>query len=227
LSVASCQFKEPILLYAEHLDDECCFVGSFCKQGDGRRGKTTGNWQLATGNSVMLTLGIDPGTAIMGYGLVESDGRRLSTPAFGVLTTEKGTPPEQRLRLLYAGLVELIALRRPAAVAVEELFFNVNVRTALAVGQARGVALLAAAQADLPVYEYTPPQVKGAVVGYGRASKEQVQLMTTTLLGLRSIPKPDDAADALAVAICHAHSATLLAAGSAYINARGGTKART
>jgi len=175
----------------------------------------------------VLTLGIDPGTAIMGYGLVDSDGRRLSTPAFGVLTTEKGTPPEQRLRLLYAGLVELVALHRPAAVAVEELFFNVNVRTALAVGQARGVALLVAAQADLPVYEYTPPQVKGAVVGYGRASKEQVQLMTTTLLGLRSVPKPDDAADALAVAICHAHSVTLLAAGRANTNRGGGTKAGT
>ncbi len=159
----------------------------------------------------MLTLGIDPGTAIMGYGLVESDGRTLSTPAYGVLTTLKGDSPERRLRQLFDGLSALIALHQPEAVAVEELFFNVNVRTALAVGQARGIALLVAARADLAVYSYTPLQVKSAVVGYGKAVKEQVQVMTTTLLNLPAVPHPDDAADALAVAICHAHSARLLA----------------
>lgn len=158
----------------------------------------------------MLTLGIDPGTAIMGYGLVVSDGRTLQALDYGVLTTSKDEPAAERLRLLYAGLGELMAHHRPDAVAVEELFFNTNVRTAIAVGQARGIALLAAAQAGLRVYEYTPLQVKGAVVGYGRASKEQVQLMTTTLLGLRAVPRPDDAADALAVAICHAHSARIV-----------------
>jgi crossover junction endodeoxyribonuclease RuvC len=105
--------------------------------------------------------------------------------------------------------VELIELTQPSAVAVESLFFNRNVRTALAVGQARGVALLAAAQADLDVYEYTPQQVKDAVVGYGKASKEQVQIMIRTLLGLAAVPKPDDAADALAISICHLHSARI------------------
>jgi crossover junction endodeoxyribonuclease RuvC len=158
----------------------------------------------------MLTLGIDPGTAIMGYGLVRSDGRTLQAVDYGVLTTAKDEPAAERLRRLYLGLGEIVARHEPDAVAVEELFFNTNVRTAIAVGQARGIALLAAAQAGVRVFEYTPLQVKGAVVGYGKASKEQVQSMTTTLLGLRAIPRPDDAADALAVAICHAHSARIV-----------------
>ncbi len=149
----------------------------------------------------------------MGYGLVASDGRTLTAIDYGVLTTEKGEAPEMRLRQLHERLGEIIARQRPDAVAVEDLFFNTNVRTDIAVGQARGVALLAAAQAGLPVYAYTPLQVKGAVAGYGKATKEQVQAMTTTLLGLRSVPRPDDAADALAVAICHAHSARLVRLG--------------
>jgi len=157
----------------------------------------------------VLTLGIDPGTAIMGYGFVDGDGRTLTVGAYGVLTTPKTMPPAERLCALHARLGELIRAHRPDAVAVESLFFNTNVRTAIAVGQARGVALLAAAQAGLSVYEYTPLQVKSAVVGYGKATKEQVQFMTTTLLRLRAVPRPDDAADALAVAICHAHSARL------------------
>jgi len=157
----------------------------------------------------VLTLGIDPGTAIMGYGFVAGDGRTLNVGDYGVLTTPKGMAPAERLCSLHARLVELIREHRPGAVAVEELFFNTNVRTAIGVGQARGVALLAAAQAGLHVYEYTPLQVKSAVVGYGKATKEQVQLMTATLLRLREVPRPDDAADALAVAICHAHSARL------------------
>lgn len=155
----------------------------------------------------MLTLGIDPGTAIMGYGLVSGDGRALVAADYGVLTTAKGTPPEERLRQLHEGLGRLISAHQPAAMAVEELFFSTNARTAIAVGQARGVALLAAAQAGIRVFEYTPLQVKSAVTGYGKATKEQVQVMTTTLLGLSAVPRPDDAADALAVAICHVHSA--------------------
>lgn len=158
----------------------------------------------------MLTLGIDPGTAIMGYGLVDFDGRALTAVDYGALTTSKDLATAERLLRLYAGLGEIIAAHRPDAVAVEELFFGTNARTAIAVGQARGVALLAAAQAGRRVFEYTPLQVKSAVVGYGKASKEQVQSMTATLLGLRAVPRPDDTADALAVAICHAHSARLV-----------------
>src|SRR5205085_2775309 len=128
---------------------------------------------------------------------------------YAALTTPSDLPSEERLRRLHERLCAIIAAHRPDAMAVEELFFNANVRTAIAVGQARGVALLAAAQAGLRVHEYTPLQVKGAVAGYGRAGKEQVQLMAATLLALPSVPRPDDAADALAVAICHAHSARL------------------
>ena len=156
-----------------------------------------------------MTLGIDPGTAIMGYGLVASDGGSLRAIDYGALTTPSDLRSEERLRRLHERLCEIIAAHRPDAMAVEELFFNSNARTAIAVGQARGVALLAAAQAGLRVHEYTPLQVKGAVAGYGRAGKEQVQLMAATLLTLRAVPRPDDAADALAVAICHAHSARL------------------
>lgn len=155
------------------------------------------------------TLGIDPGTAIMGFGVVEEHAGALRCVAYGALLTPSGEVLPRRLHSLYTRLTELIAEHRPGAMAVEELFFNRNVRSALAVGHARGIALLAAAQADLPVFEYSPLQVKDAVVGYGRATKEQVQLMIRTLLGLRELPRPDDAADALAVAICHLHSARL------------------
>jgi crossover junction endodeoxyribonuclease RuvC len=154
----------------------------------------------------LLTLGIDPGTAIMGYGLVASDGRSLQAIDYGAVTTSSDLPPEERLRRLHERLCAIIAAHHPDAMAVEELFFNTNARTAIAVGQARGVALLAAAQAGLRVHAYTPLQVKDAVAGYGKAGKEQVQLMAATLLALRTVPRPDDAADALAVAICHAHS---------------------
>ncbi|MGH2346609.1 MAG: crossover junction endodeoxyribonuclease RuvC [Chloroflexota bacterium] len=155
----------------------------------------------------MRVLGIDPGTAIMGYGVVEERAGDLCELGHGALLTPAGDPLPVRLLALYKGLHELIAAHHPAAVAIEALFFNRNVRTALAVGHARGVALLAAAQADLPVVEYTPQQVKSAVVGYGGAGKDQVQKMVATLLGLHEIPRPDDAADALAIAICHLHSA--------------------
>jgi crossover junction endodeoxyribonuclease RuvC len=159
---------------------------------------------------VSRTLGIDPGTAIMGYGVVEKDGSILRAIDYGALVTTAADTLPRRLHVLHSRLKEVIALHSPTAVAVETLFFNRNVRTALAVGHARGVALLAAAEADLPVYEYSPQQVKGAVVGYGKASKEQVQLMIQTLLNLDAVPRPDDAADALAIAICHEHSARML-----------------
>ncbi|MEO5951665.1 MAG: crossover junction endodeoxyribonuclease RuvC [Chloroflexia bacterium] len=167
----------------------------------------------------MIVLGIDPGTAIMGYGLVESGvassqskGSVLSGSAtlrmieYGALYTPANTPLLERLPSLYKGLIELIAEYKPDAMAVEELFFNKNVRTALSVGHARGIAILAAAHSGLSMGEYTPLQVKQAVVGYGRATKDQVQQMVKLLLNMDHIPRPDDAADALAVAICHIHS---------------------
>jgi crossover junction endodeoxyribonuclease RuvC len=158
---------------------------------------------------VSRTLGIDPGTAIMGFGVVDEVGSNLRAVQFGVLTTTNADSLPKRLQILHAGLTDLIAIHQPSAVAVESLFFNQNVRTALAVGQARGVALLAAAQAGVPVFEYTPQQVKDAVVGYGKATKEQVQIMIMSLLGLDAKPRPDDAADALAISICHLHSARI------------------
>jgi crossover junction endodeoxyribonuclease RuvC len=154
----------------------------------------------------MRIMGIDPGTAITGFGLLEHEGSRLRLLEYGVIRTEPGVPDAERLLQIHREVGALLKNYRPEAIAVEELFFNKNSRTVLAVGQARGVVMLAAAQADLRVEEYTPLQVKMAVVGYGRAEKRQVQEMVKVLLGLDHLPKPDDAADALAVAICHAHS---------------------
>jgi crossover junction endodeoxyribonuclease RuvC len=159
----------------------------------------------------MRVLGVDPGTAITGWGLVEADGQSLRVVDYGAITTAAGEPLAGRLQQIYRRLRELIAESRPEAVAVEELFFSRNARTALAVGHARGVALLAVAEAGLPLHEYTPLEVKQAVAGYGRADKEQVQAMVCLLLNLDTVPRPDDAADALAVAICHVHSARLKA----------------
>ncbi len=154
----------------------------------------------------MLILGIDPGTAIMGYGLIEKKGNQLKALNYGCWRTPAHTPLPDRLLQLYQGIEEYLNQNHPDEIAVEELFFNRNTTTALSVGHARGIALLAAAQRGIPVGEYTPLQVKQAVVGYGKAEKQQVQQMVRALLGLTEIPKPDDAADALAVAICHAHS---------------------
>jgi len=159
---------------------------------------------------VVLVFGIDPGIAITGYGLVCDDNGHLGLQDFGVVTTPAGEPLPARLASTYGRLAALMALRRPDAVAVEQLFFGRNVRTAIAVGQARGVALLAAAHAGVAVYEYTPLQVKQAVVGYGRADKHQVKEMVRLLMRLDSTPEPDDAADAIAVAVCHLHSARLV-----------------
>jgi crossover junction endodeoxyribonuclease RuvC len=149
----------------------------------------------------MIVLGIDPGTASMGYGVIERTGANLRAVDYGCLET----PPEQtlpeRLLTLHAGMTELLEMHRPSLVAVERLFFSRNVQTALAVGQARGVVLLAAAQAEVPAREATPSEVKSAVAGYGAADKEQVARMVALVLGLPTAPTPDDAADALAVAI--------------------------
>ncbi|HEX2988841.1 MAG TPA: crossover junction endodeoxyribonuclease RuvC [Chloroflexota bacterium] len=152
----------------------------------------------------MVVLGIDPGTAILGYGVVALEGDSLSALDFGVLTTPSSLPLTSRLLTLFDGLTEVISRNNPSEVAVEQLFFARNVQSALAVGHARGVALLSAARHCLPVSEYTPQQVKQAVAGYGRATKMQVQSMVQIMLSLQSIPQPDDAADALAIAICHA-----------------------
>jgi len=155
----------------------------------------------------MLVLGIDPGTATTGYGLVRqaADGS-LQAVGYGALLTPAEMPMPDRLASLYEQLQEIILLHRPDSSAVEKLFFQKNGKTALSVGQGRGVVLLALAQAHLPVGEYTPNEIKQAVTGYGSAGKQQMQEMVRLLLGLDKRPKPDDAADALAVAICHLHS---------------------
>ncbi len=157
----------------------------------------------------MIVLGIDPGTAITGYGLVREENGQAVALAYGAITTPSDLPLPGRLKQIQRDLAAVVEQYRPDQSAVEQLFFNKNVRTALAVGHARGVVLLTLAQANLPVYEYTPLQVKLAVTGNGRADKGQVQQMVTLLLGLSKIPKPDDVADALAIALCHLHSARL------------------
>jgi crossover junction endodeoxyribonuclease RuvC len=158
----------------------------------------------------MLVIGIDPGTAITGYGLVRDDEEGgLLAVDFGVIETPPRLPMPERLLQLHKGLAEIMSLHRPENGAVEKLFFQKNVRTAISVGQARGVALLALAEQAITISEYTPMEVKQAVAGYGGADKNQVQQMVKALLNLEDIPRPDDAADALAVAICHLHSARM------------------
>ena len=159
----------------------------------------------------MLVLGIDPGTAITGYGLVHEQDDGLSLVECGVVTTPSSQPLPERLQTIYRGLSDVIRKFEPEEAAVEELFFSRNVRTALSVGQARGVALLALVDAGLPIYEYKPLEVKQAVAGYGGADKQQVQEMVRMLLNLERVPQPDDAADAVAVAVCHIHSARMAA----------------
>ena len=153
-------------------------------------------------------IGIDPGTATTGYGLVrENEDGSLLAVDYGVISTTPDLSMPQRLLELHRRLLEILLLHRPQSGAVEKLFFQRNVTTAISVGQARGVALLSLAESNLPVAEYTPLEVKQAVAGYGGADKNQVQQMVRALLGLETIPHPDDAADALAVAICHLHTA--------------------
>ena len=154
----------------------------------------------------MIILGIDPGLATMGYGIISTNKGKHSPIEYGTVRTKAHTLLEDRLSKLYDGVCGILDRHTPDAVAIEELFFNTNTTTAVDVCQARGVMLLAAVKRNIPIYEYTPLQVKQSVVGYGRAEKQQVIYMTRLLLGLAEPPKPDDAADALAIAICHANS---------------------
>lgn len=160
--------------------------------------------------SPRIALGIDPGTAIVGYAVVAVRGNELSMIVCNVITTPARMPLAERLQNIYQNLVEIIAMYHPQEAAMEELFFAKNARTAMTVGQARGVAMLALANGGLPISEYTPKQVKQAVTGYGAAKKDQVGEMVRILLKLSAIPRPDDAADAAAVAICHLHTSQIL-----------------
>lgn len=157
----------------------------------------------------MRILGIDPGIAIVGFGFIDKIGSKLVPVQYGSIQTEAHTDPALRLKDVYDATKQLIEKYKPDAMAIEKLFFNRNVTTAFTVGQARGVMILAGVQAELAIAEYTPLQVKQAVVGYGKAEKHQVQEMVKMFLKLQAVPKPDDVADALAVAICHAHSSTM------------------
>jgi crossover junction endodeoxyribonuclease ruvC len=154
----------------------------------------------------MRILGIDPGYAIMGYGVVELIGNKFKVIEYGSIMTESRKNMTDRLKYLYYELMQLINRTDPDVAAIEELFFNTNTTTAIKVGQARGVSILACANSGIETNEYTPLQVKMALTGYGRADKKQVQHMTKTILNLKEVPKPDDTADALAIAICHGHS---------------------
>lgn len=154
----------------------------------------------------MRIIGIDPGYAIVGVGCVDYEGNRFKVVEYGAITTEAGEDMTDRLKRIYDEAVDIITRTKPDALAIEELFFQNNQKTAINVAQARGVLILAAKNHGVPVFEYTPLQVKQAVVGYGRADKKQVQQMTKAILNLSEVPKPDDTADALALAVCHAHT---------------------
>ena len=160
------------------------------------------------GSSEKIILGIDPGYAITGYGVIKKVGNRFETLNYGVIETKANTPFPQRLLAINSAVKELIEIYKPDLMAVEELFLSQNKTTAIGTAQARGVVLVEGARADIPVYEFTPGQIKLAVTGYGKADKKQVQTMVKSLLGLKEIPKPDDAADGLAVAICMANTGT-------------------
>lgn len=154
----------------------------------------------------MRILGIDPGYAILGWGIIDVVGSRFSVVDYGAVLTDTSMEMPARLQSLYNGLTDIINKYKPEDASIEQLFFNSNAKTAILVGEARGVAVLACANGNLNIAEYTPLQIKQALVGYGRADKKQVQYMVKTMLNLKSVPKPDDTADALAAAICHAHS---------------------
>lgn len=153
----------------------------------------------------MRILGIDPGYAIMGYGVLDYKGNKFTAVKYGSITTDAHTPNEERLQILYDELTKIIEEYKPDEAAIEELFYNTNATTAIMVGEARGVAMLALAQAGVKIAEYTPLEIKSALTGYGRADKKQVQSMVKMILGLAEVPKPDDTADAVAAAICHGH----------------------
>lgn len=154
----------------------------------------------------MIILGIDPGYAIVGWGALEYKNNHFTVIDYGAVTTPAGMPFNQRLEIIYNEITNIILKIKPQAMSIEKLFYNTNAKTVIDVGQARGVLILAAQKNGVEICEYTPLQVKQSIVGYGRAEKKQVQEMTKTLLHLEKIPKPDDTADALAMAICHAHS---------------------
>lgn len=156
-----------------------------------------------------LILGLDPGTAVTGWGVIECAGEKSKLVAHGTIVTSARDPAHERLAAIYHGILDVIDQHQPHEAAVEELFGGVNIKTALAVGQARGVIVLACAERGITPHDYTPLRIKQAVVGYGRASKVQVQQMVKVLLGQAKVPKPDHAADALGVAICHAHSSKI------------------
>ena len=158
----------------------------------------------------MRILGIDPGIATVGFGVVDSERGRQKYISCGVITTPAGLPLSSRLDQIYEDLQELVSAVKPDCAAIEELFFNTNITTGIAVAHGRGVILLALSRAGVPIFEYTPLQVKQAVVGYGRAEKRQVIDMVKRILSMKAAPKPDDAADAVAIALCHARSATSL-----------------
>lgn len=154
----------------------------------------------------MKIIGIDPGYAITGYGVIEYEGNHFKLIEAGAIETKAGVPFPKRLQKIYDDMNELIAKHKPDAISIEELFFNTNTTTAIGVAQGRGAVLISASKTDTPIYEYTPLQVKQAVTGYGRADKKQVQAMVKAVLKLEKIPKLDDTTDAMALAICHAHS---------------------
>ncbi len=157
----------------------------------------------------MIILGIDPGYAIVGIGVIEYKGNKFRPLEYNAITTNAHTMTSHRLKIIYDEINLFLDKYKPDAVAIEELFFNSNAKTAIAVAQARGVLVVACVNKGIPIYEYTPLQIKQAVTGYGRADKNQIQQMVKMLLNLNAVPKPDDAADALAVAICHAHSGAM------------------
>ncbi len=158
----------------------------------------------------MVILGLDPGTAIVGFGVVQANHGAFASMAYGAIRTEAGLPLSQRLEIIYNDLCIMLDQFKPDAAAIEELFFNTNLTTGISVAHARGILLLACRQKGVPIYEYTPSQVKQSVVGYGRAEKKQMMEMVKRLLNLEKIPRPDDAADALAIALCHGRAATSL-----------------
>lgn len=154
----------------------------------------------------MIILGIDPGYAIVGYGVLEYKNNHFNVLDYGAILTDVKTPFNERLEIIYDRLSSIIETHKPDAMSVEKVFYNSNAKTVIDVSQARGVIMLAAQKKHVPVFEYTPLQVKQSVVGYGRAEKNQIQEMTKRILNLEKVPKPDDTADALAMAICHGHS---------------------
>ena len=155
----------------------------------------------------MRILGIDPGYAIMGYGILDYRGNKFTPVTYGSITTAAHTPDAERLKIIYEELSAIISEYQPEEAAIEKLFYNTNATTAIMVGEARGIAMLACAEAGVDISEYTPLEIKNSLTGYGRADKKQVQAMVKMILGLSEVPRPDDTADAIAAAICHAHHA--------------------